>query len=150
MNDSSTTTIQGLGDRADRADVFSSVTVSDDGGRLVCAARGPESDAEYRIERTDAGWTIGLVTPDRWLSESIEAELVHTGDSMEELLEEELIDLGIDPDPIRIEHFRSEDLLYTFQTTVPDVTPEDTVATWLLAFEATFRVLGDMSGEDED
>ena len=37
-----------------------------------------------------------MLTKDRWLSESIEAEVMHHGDSLEELIEEELIDLGLD------------------------------------------------------
>ena len=50
-------------------------------------------------------------------------------------------------------HFRSDDLLYTFENDVPtgDGDPDEAAATWLLAYEATFRELGDVAGEtDED
>ena len=150
MSDSSNPDLECLGEKALEADVFSSVELQKDLDRLICRARGPESEAYYQADWTSRGWVVGLLTPDRWLSESIEAELVHTGDSMEELLEEELIDMGIDPEPIKIDHFRSDSMLYTFQTTLPESSDCTTASTWLLAFEATFRVLGDMTAEEED
>jgi hypothetical protein len=142
-------TLETLCTEMTQADVFSQVVVEDDRSRVVCQAKGPESEALYRAEWSPDGWVISLVTPDRWLSESIEAELVHTGDSIEELIEEELIDLGVDPDVVRVEHFRSDDMLYTFQTPLTPASQND-ACTWLLAYEATFRVLGDMTVEDED
>ena len=36
------------------------------------------------------------MTKDRWLSESIEGDLEHTGDELEELFEEELVELNWD------------------------------------------------------
>jgi hypothetical protein len=146
----STTDLETLCTRMTQADAFSRVEIDIDHGRLACQARGPESEATYRVDWTPDGWIISLVTPDRWLSESIEAELVHTGDSIEELLEEELIDLGCDPDVVRVEHYRSDDMLYTFRTPMTQASEIDDVCTWLLAYEATFRVLGDMTAEDED
>ena len=95
------------------------------------------------------------MTADRWLSESIESDLLHTGDKMEELAE-----LGSDDRVARVEHFRSDDKLYTFRLRVPAAKPggtggartlEDQAATHLLALEAAFRNLGDMSaGPDEE
>ena len=75
---------------------------------------------------------------------------MHTGDTMEDLLEEELVEMGQPAgSPVVIEHFRSDDLLFTFRTPVPgDV---DVAAAWLLAYEACFRRLGDMeAGEAGD
>ena len=49
-------------------------------------------------------------------------------------------------------HFRSDDFLYTFENDVPvgEGDPDDAATIWLLAYEATFRELGDVAGETED
>lgn len=97
---------------------------------------------------------------DRWLSHSIEADLLNTGDKMEDLLEEELVELrvrhaGRELGGLSVEHFRSEDKLFTFRSRLPgaasDLAPE-TISGCLLAYEACFRNLGDMAagGGDED
>ena len=88
---------------------------------------------------------------DRWLSESIETDLVHTGDKLDELLEDELVDLGWTHGRLPFEHFRSDDLLFTFRTPI-DLARcgASEVATVLLAYERCFRELGDMDGSDED
>ena len=75
---------------------------------------------------------------------------MHSGDSLEELLEEELVDLGADTSVVLVQHFRSEDMLYTFRSTLPPASTPDDVLTWLLAYEATFRELGDMTAEADD
>lgn len=89
---------------------------------------------------------------DRWLSESIETDLLHTGDKVEELLAEELAEQGFPTGHgLRIEHFRSDDLLFTFRSplslspSAPDAA--DAAARYLLAYEACFRNLGDMDDE---
>jgi hypothetical protein len=133
---------------------------------LVCPAAASAAPAEYRLFREPAvggagdAWWVSLVTADRWLSESIESDLLHTGDKMEELVDEELAELGSDDRVARVEHFRSDDKLYTFRLRVPAAKPggtggartlEDQAATHLLALEAAFRNLGDMSaGPDEE
>ena len=150
MTDNAAKTLATLEGRVTGRDVFESVTLSEDGSRLECRARGPEEEAFYRIDRTEGGWAVSLVTDDRWLSESIEADLVHAGDSIEELLEEELIDLGLTPTEIPMKHYRSDDLLYTFLSALPAATDEDTLMTWLLGYEKTFSALGDMSPDEED
>lgn len=97
---------------------------------------------------------------------------MHHGDPIEELIEEELVDQGYivgvkgrsagnsnDPSgshrtrqgvEVEVQHFRSEDMMYTFQSPLPieassDLSKAIRVATqWLLAYEAAFRRLGDM------
>ena len=55
-------------------------------------------DAWYELSPTQGGCLLALMTKDRWLSESIEGDLEHTGDELEELLEEELVELiGMGP-----------------------------------------------------
>lgn len=134
---------------AERSGVFGPVRLDPD--RLVCPAANSAEPAEYRVYSDTKGqiW-VELVTANRWLSESIETDLVHTGDKLNELLDEELADLGWEGRPSTFEHFRSDDLLFTFRSKVPASDP-GTVATWLLAYEQCFRQLGDMDAAgDED
>ena len=135
--------------RAKEADVFASVDVISPKGRLDCTARDSAEEAYYRVETSPGSWTVSLVMTDRWLSESIEADLMHSGDSMEELIEEELIELGLDTDVVTVQHFRSDDMFYTFQTPLPEASTPNDAVTWLLAYEAAFRELGDMNVEEE-
>lgn len=144
---------EGVASRAREAGVFASVRV--EGGRLACAAREVE-DAEYRLDWDSSGrlW-VSLVTPDRWLSGSIEGDLVHTGDKMDELVTDELVELGCDERVEAVEHFRSVDMLFTFRSPVPvegksDADAQSVAAAFLLAYEACFSQLGDMSGEGDD
>ena len=122
--------------------------------RLECKARDAAADAYYRLESRDGRLFVSLVTADRWLSESIESDLMHYGDPLEELVAEELTELGLDvPEAdLVVKHFRSDDLLYTFETPLPPAIASDADRTlrFLLAYEAAFRALGDMSGSDEE
>lgn len=149
-----TTLMSEIAARARAAGVFGSVEVKDD--RIDCAARASASPAWYRIDHDGRRLWASLVTPDRWLSHSIEADLLHTGDKIDELLEEELVDLGYSGARHASEHFRSEDKLFTFRTPM-DVPPGgesasqtvENAARLLLAYEACFRNLGDMDASDE-
>ncbi len=130
--------------------------ISFDGARIECAALASASPATYRIELGTDGLFVSLVTTDRWLSQSIEADLMNTGDKIEELLDEELAELDCLCTVPKVEHFRSDDKLYTFRSPLP-IQPEslDTPAgllfarQHLLAYEACFRNLGDMEGNHE-
>lgn len=132
--------------------VFDRVALED--GKLRCAAKGAGAEAWYRIEREGGTLYVSLVTPDRWLSESIEADLMHYGDPIEELIEEELVEQGEQPTTPVVQHYRSEDMMYTFRTPIPQVADEarqvEIAARYLLAYEAAFRELGDMTAEEED
>jgi hypothetical protein len=137
---------------AAEAGVFAAVTL--DAGRLECAADGAAAPAAYRVDPEGDRLWVSLVTADRWLSESIEADLMHSGDKLEELIEEELVDQGEEPARVQFEHFRSDDMLFTFRTRVPAGGDADAqarrVGRYLLAYEACFRNLGDMAGEGDD
>lgn len=139
--------------------LFGDITVRH--GRLECAAAASAQPAFYRIELDGERVWVSLVMADRWLSESIEADLMHSGDSLEELLEEELIDQGHEGGPLSFEHFRSDDMLFTFRSPLPVFAHDlsdpaaarsaaQTATRCLLAYEACFRELGDMSGGEED
>ena len=129
-----------------QAGVFGAVSIKD--GRLVCTAKAAAAPASYRVFSEGGRVWVSLVMADRWLSESIEGDLMHSGDKMEDLLEEELIDQGAPVTRLKIEHFRSDDLLFTFRSPLERA---DAVGKVLLAYEACFRNLGDMNaGEDGD
>lgn len=138
--------------RAAEAGVFGPITVGLD--RLEAAAADAAAPAFYRVDVGGGEVWVSLVTADRWLSESIEADLMHSGDKLEELIEEELVDQGEEAAPggrISFEHFRSDDMLFTFRTRVPPAAAGDPqrVSRYLLAYEACFRNLGDMSGGED-
>ena len=118
-------------------------------GRIRCHAKGCNEPAWYELASLGGGLTVRFATPDRWLSESIESDLMHFGDPIEELVEEELSELGWRGKIPAIKHFRDDDRLYVFEGPVP-AEGSDTALKFLLAFEAAFRSLGDVAGEDED
>ena len=145
--------LQNIADRLRESNAFASV--DSDGTCIRCRARDVESDAYYVFAPSGDGHIVRFETPDRWLSESVEAELYHSSDSLEELLEESLDELEWPVDRVPVttfRHFRSDDFLYTFENDVPvgEGDPDDAATIWLLAYEATFRELGDVAGETED
>jgi hypothetical protein len=145
-NPSLDSVLKDVAGRATRAAVFGPVEIKS--GRLVCHAKDPAAPASYRVFQEKGGLWVSLVTADRWLSESIEADLMHTGDKLEDLLEEEFAELGRPGERPRVEHFRSDDLLFTFRSEVPGA-DATLAAVYLLAYEACFRRLGDMESRDE-
>ena len=145
-----------VAEEATKSGRFASVSMSD---QVDCAALESAASAHYRVEFDQMKDTlyVGLVMADRWLSESIESQLVEHGDKMEDLLEDELVELdyfAAGGSPItKIEHYRSEDKLFTFRAKVPlqpgDIASEKNVqmvTRALHSFEACFRQLGDMQG----
>lgn len=141
-------TLRSLHDHAKEASIFASVALT--GERLECEAKDSAAKAQYRIEAASDGWRLSLGTADRWLSESIESQLVESRDSMEDLLREELVDLDCLEAPPKIRHFRDESKRYVFECTVPfgaDLADDlQRAQLFLFAFESMFRQLGDMSG----
>ena len=140
--------VQPLADAA----VFASVSRTDAGVR--CDAMHVEEECYYAAHVDSEGelW-VGWYSPDRWVSGSIEGDLVHTGDKIDELLEEELVDQGLSLS-IPLEHYRNDDKLFVFHgklTLPPEVDQAaDTLVKVLLAFEACFVELGDMAPGEED
>ncbi|HCD33655.1 MAG TPA: hypothetical protein DER01_14695 [Phycisphaerales bacterium] len=135
---------------------FASVDVQEE--LIVCQAKAqdPETQAFYKLcvgESDDL--QIGIFTLDRWLSESIEADLVEHKDDIEELLYDEMYELGLEKG-LGVFHFRDEDLQYVFRSQIP--LPKDKpidgpefveyVTKVVLAYEATFSQLGDLVYEE--
>ena len=134
------------------AQVFANVTRTGQGVR--CDAMHVEEECYYAAHTDDQGdlW-VGWYSPDRWVSGSIEGDLVHTGDKIDELLEEELVDLGLSI-KLTLDHYRNDDKIFVFHSKA--ALPADaneasaTLVKILLAFQACFVELGDMApGEDE-
>jgi len=144
--------LSAIRDLAASKDVFDGVEL--DGTSLQCRARGAAAEAMYSVTSGQHGLAVALSTPDRWLSESIESDLVHYGDPIEELVEEELVDLGWTEGCGRIRHFRDDAMRYVFTCDLPmsGNTDQDVRAgaCLLLAFEAAFRQLGDMADDGEE
>ena len=138
---------EAVGDRARGAGVFGQVRVTPEG--VECDAKASAEPATYALASDEGKLWVSLVMKDRWQSESIESELMHSGDKIEELIEEELDDLGLQGQSPQVQHFRSDDMFFTFRSSVPE--DAKTAAIWLLAYEQCFRNLGDMNAEaDED
>lgn len=141
---------------AGKSGVFGPVEVRKSGSQsmLACAAKNSAEPAEYRLFEDAGKLWVSLVTDNRWLSQSIESQLYHSGDKLEELLDEELYDVGYEGATLPFEHFRSKDMLYTFRSPLPigaDAPDAAGIAAKiLLAYEACFRRLGDMDAGDED
>jgi hypothetical protein len=140
---------------AHAAKVFGKCEVRD--GMLVCRAANSAAPASYRLFADKGTLYLAMVTADRWLSESIESDLVEYGDHLEELLEEELVELGYSAGTLSFEHYRSDDLLFTFRSPLPvrvgDESAEavKTLTTLLIGYEQCFRRLGDMdAGMDSE
>ncbi len=137
---------------AAEADVFASVEI--DARGVCCEADGPAEPAFYRVYIEEGDIWVALETEDRWLSGSIEGDLVGTGDKLDDLLEEEIIDLGHTDAVVEFDHFRSPEKIYVFRSKVstplssPDA-PRHALL-WLLGYEIVFRELGDMTEDDED
>jgi hypothetical protein len=151
--------LQALRDRAEKAGAFGPVRLDSDIGRLTCRAANAAEPAEYRVDVQQGKLWVSLVTPNRWLSESIETDLLHTGDKLGELIEEELAEFDYDTkgETVTFEHFRSDDKLFTFRSTLPIRLDQadapdaiETASKWLLAYEACFRRLGDMDGAGDE
>lgn len=142
--------IQTVHTQAAARGVFSRIEPIQD--RLRCHAKDCPEPAWYEIEVTPTATVVRFATPDRWLSESIESDLMHFGDPIEELIEEELAELGWRGKLATIKHFRDDAKLYTFEGTLPAESKADAsiAAKFLFAYEAAFRALGDVGGGDDE
>lgn len=142
-------TIRNVARAALDAGVFAGVEHTEE--RVECKAKAAAAPAYYRVDVQRGKACVSLVTPDRWLSQSIEQQLVFTKDKLPDLLDEELAELGFRGPKLAVEHYRSDDKLYTFLTRVgPEDVAEATLRAYLLAYEAAFRNLGDMPGGDDE
>lgn len=123
------------------------------GDVLRCDAKDAASPAWYLVDRDGDGWAVSLLTADRWLSESIEGDMLEGRDTAEELIDDELVEVGFEGRAQQVKHFRDDDKRYVFRSRIPGVAASATAADapraamYLLAFEAAFASLGDMQAE---
>ena len=110
----------------------------------------PDIDAAFRLDPGEGGLEVSMKTPDRWLSQSVEATLVNSGDAIEELIDEELVELGCEDGPLPLKHFRDEQMRYVFVSPAPAGATPETLLACLRAYERAFAPLGDFAGEDDD
>jgi hypothetical protein len=147
MNDS----LHTLRDHVQSSGRFSEVRLEPNA--LRCKAKDAAAEAWYVVDREGDGWAVSLLTPDRWLSESIEGDMLEGRDSAEELVDDELVEVGFPHRCQKVKHYRDDAKVYVFRTPVPLDGIADHAAglkTYLLAFEAAFAQLGDMQGSDEE
>ena len=74
-------------------------------------------------------------------------------DSAEDLVDDELVEVGFPHRCGKVKHYRDDAKVYVFRTPVPlgGVADEAAgVTTFLLAFEAAFAQLGDMQGSSAE
>ena len=137
---------------AQDAGVFGDVLIDSRG--VCCQAKNSAEPAFYRVEAVGDQVWISMETEDRWLSGSIEGDLVNTGDKLDELIEEEVVDLGHHDAKVSFDHFRSPELMYVFRsrlsTAIEDPKAADHALIWLLGYEIVLRELGDMDDTQED
>jgi hypothetical protein len=71
--------------------VFSKIEALPD--RLRCHAKDCPEPAWYELAATGDVLTVRFATPDRWLSESIEGDMLEGRDTAEELVDDELVEV---------------------------------------------------------
>lgn len=148
--------LESLAQSAREAGVFGEVTVKVDGsgGRVIARAQASAAPAEYRVEIEKGEACVGVFTLDRWLSHSVEADLLNTGDDLEELLEEELVEVGYVGKAPSIDHYRNDEKMFAFRSRtgikLNEADAEAKIQQVLRAYEACFRHLGDMHKDGED
>jgi len=139
--------------RAIESGCFESVALEN--SCLTCKALHSAEPAEYRICIEDNKLCISLVTPNRWLSESIESDLVEHGDDIVDLIDEEVRSHNYKGPQLAVLHFRSPDKFFTFRSPLPipvhhpaDVKADpaniETTFTVLMTYQNVFSELGDM------
>lgn len=153
MTTAPSTIISTIAQRSKDANVFGKIETSDN--MISCQAWGSAEPAFYRLYLDGETPIVELATVDRWLSGSIEGDLVGSGDKLDDLIEDELIFLGYHEDSgaVAFDHYRSDDMEYVFRSKVipmPGQDLADACMQWLLAYEICFRQLGDMDESEED
>lgn len=153
--------LDAVAERARQSELFESVEVA--AGLVRGHAKVVESDCWYQVgpletvDNTSRFW-VGIHTPDRWLSGSIEADLLNLGDKYEDLLEEELVEQGWSGNArLPVEHFRDDDKVFVFRSPVEidadqaldDPALAERLAQAMFAYESAFRELGDMVPEED-
>lgn len=143
--------LKSIATKATDLGVFAGVSLN--GNDLECAALEAAAPATYSLTVDGGRVTVRLRTADRWLSESIEGDMLEGRDSAEELVDDELVEVGFPHRCGKVKHYRDDAKVYVFRSEIPLDGIADTgagIATYLLAFEAAFSQLGDMQGSSAE
>lgn len=143
------------------SDAFESVGIADEGKPdhvlLIAVAKDTPEPVFYRLEVVDGLLAVSWCSPDRYISQSIETDVLWTGDDLDDLIDEELVDLGWNRGRLKpLKHFRNDEMLFVFISQTPIKAGEATeadaadLAKAVLAYEIAFRELGDMAGDEDD
>lgn len=154
-------TIDAVVSEAARSGLFESVAKADEGKPghvlVIAVAKDTPEPVFYRLEVLDGHLAVSWCSPDRYISQSIETDVLWTGDDLDDLIDEELVDLGWDRGRLKpLKHFRNDEMLFIFVSALPltieEVGAEDAkdVARALMAYEHAFRELGDMAGDEDE
>lgn len=124
---------------------------------VVAEAKDTPEPVQYRLEVYNGKLAVSWCSPDRYISQSIETDVLWTGDDLDDLIDEELVDLGWDRGRLSpLKHFRNDEMLFVFISGLPlspsDATSADSVdiVRAMLAYEIAFRELGDMAGDGDE
>lgn len=148
--------LDAVAERARGTGLFGTVTRR--AGVVEAAALQCPEDAAFRIELAGDGLYVSWVTPDRYMSQSIEADLMWTGDDLSDMIDEELAAVGWNAGPLgKLEHFRNDEKLFTFRSKLPlepgKADPgqhADVLVKAMMGYEAALRDLGDMKPEEDE
>lgn len=154
-------TIDAVVSEATKGGLFESVAKADEGKPehvlVIAVAKDTPEPVYYRLELLDGHLAVSWCSPDRYISQSIETDVLWTGDDLDDLIDEELVDLGWDRGRLKpLKHYRNDEMLFIFVSALPltpeAVGPDDAkdLARVLMAYENAFRELGDMSGDEPD
>lgn len=126
-------------------------------GMLIAHAVDAPEGALYRVEPSEQGLFVAWVSADRYLSQSIEQDLVYAGDDLDDMIDEELADTGYEGARLGpMQHYRNDEKLFIFRSLTP-IDPRSCdpaqagrdLACFVLAYDAALSQLGDMSPDEE-
>lgn len=124
---------------------------------IVAEAKNTPEPVYYRLEIYEDTLAVSWCSPDRYISQSIETDILWTGDDLDDLIDEELVDLGWNRGRLKpLKHFRNDEMLFAFISGLPITPKQATVADTqdilrvLEAYAIAFSELGDMAGDGED
>lgn len=151
MNPELVRLLEAVCELAAKHEVFDSARC-EDGRVVVHAAEAPE-EVLYRLEWDDGTLYVSWVCADRYISQSIEAELMWTGDDLDDMIDEELADTGWTHGRLgEMEHFRNDEQLFTFRSAIRvpmERLDAPSLLGCLVAYHHALSELGDMK-PDED
>lgn len=128
------------------------------GARVEAHATATPDEALFCVEIDDEGVWLAWASEDRYLSQSIEAELVFTGDDLDDMIDEEIVDAGWDLGKLAPNaHFRDDERRFVFRCKAPvdaetldPKTHAPAFASALAGMVEAFAELGDMQPDDDD